>query len=127
MIDGDMYYKGQGGTVWSLAVFHWSRVPSCLPHAVMKRDVDENMKKLTDEWLRAQTKKQQAKKESVKKTMKSRMDLILKVIQKLQSCRGTLVRTNEQLGNSVERQRAKEEMESRLPDLEELANYFSRF
>ena len=85
------------------------------------------MKKLTDEWLRVQTKKQQAKKESVKKTMKSRMDLILKVIQKLQSCRGTLVRTNEQFGNSMERQRAKEEMESRLPDLEELANYFSKF
>ena len=93
----------------------------------MKRDIDENMKKLTDEWLRVQTKKQQAKKESVKKTMKSRMDLILKVIQKLQSCRGTLVRTNEQFGNSMERQRAKEEMESRLPDLEELANYFSKF
>ena len=93
----------------------------------MKRDIDENMKKLTDEWLRVQTKKQQAKKESVKKTMKPRIDLVLKFIQKLQSCRGTLVRTNEQLGNSVEMQRAKEEMESRLPDLEELANYFSKF
>ena len=59
--------------------------------------------------------------------MKSRMDLILKVIRKLQQCRGTMVRTNEQFGNSVERQRVKEEMESVLPDLEQLIDFFSKF
>ena len=55
------------------------------------------------------------------------MDLILKVIQKLQWCRGTLVRVHEVYGNSVERQRAKEEMESRLIDLDKLIEYFNKF
>ena len=59
--------------------------------------------------------------------MKQRMDLILKVIKKLQWCRGTLVRVNELHGNSVERQRAKEEMESRLTDLDKLIEYFNKF
>ena len=55
------------------------------------------------------------------------MDLILKVIQKLQWCRGTLVRVHEVYGNSPERQMAKEEMESRLIDLDKLIDYFSKF
>ena len=55
------------------------------------------------------------------------MDLILKVIKKLQWCRGTLVRVNELHGNSVERQRPKEEMESRLTDLDKLIEYFNKF
>ena len=59
--------------------------------------------------------------------MKRRMDLILRVIGKLQACRGTLVDVNEQHGNSVERQRAKEEMESRLKDLDRLIEIFSSF
>ena len=49
--------------------------------------------------------------------MKNRMDLIARVIKKLQL----------QYGNSVERQRAKEEMESRLGDLEQLVEFFSQF
>ena len=59
--------------------------------------------------------------------MKRRMDLILRVIRKLQSCRGVLVRIHERYGNSIERQRAKEEMESRLVDLQKLVDYFSKF
>ena len=59
--------------------------------------------------------------------MKERMDLILKVIKKLQTCRGTLVRVNEVDGNSVMRQRAKEEMESKLIDLDKLIEYFNKF
>ena len=102
-------------------------MPATRSYETILRDMDENMKQLCDDWLRVQFKKRRAKKESVKKQMKSRMDLILQVIRKLQQCRGTLVRTNEEFGNSVERQRAKEEMESRLPDLEQLIDFFSKF
>ena len=59
--------------------------------------------------------------------MKNRMDLIVKVIKKLQTCRGILARTDEQYGNSIERQRAKEEMESRLGDLDQLVEFFNQF
>ena len=102
-------------------------MPATRGYETILRDIDENMKKLSDDWLRVQTKKRRARKESVKKQMKSRMDLILKVIRKMQRCRGTMVRTNEQFGNSVERQRVKEEMESVLPDLEQLIDFFSKF
>ena len=102
-------------------------MPATRGYETILRDIDENMKKLSDEWLRVQTKKRRAQNESVKKRMKSRMDLIVKVIQKLQQCRGTMVRTNEQFGNSVQQQRVKEEMESVLPDLEQLSDFFSKF
>ena len=102
-------------------------MPATRGYETILRDIDENMKGLCDDWLLVQTKKRRARKESVKNQMKSRMDLMIKVIRKLQQCRGTLVRANEQFGNSVERQRAKEEMESCLPDLEQLTEFFSRF
>ena len=102
-------------------------MPATRGYETILRDIDANMKRLTDDWLRVQFKKRRAKRESVKKQMKARMDLILQVIQKLQSCRGHMVRVNEQHGNSEERQRAKEEMESRLPDLEQLIDFFSKF
>ena len=57
--------------------------------------------------------------------MKRKMDLIARVIGKLQSCRGTLVRINDEHGNSVEWQKAKEEMESRLIDFEQLTEFFN--
>ena len=66
-------------------------------------------------------------KESFKKEMKRRMDLISKVIKKLQTCRGTLVRVNEVYGNSVTRQRAKDEMEGKLIDVDRLIEYFNKF
>ena len=59
-------------------------MPATRSYEVILRDMDENMKKLCDDWLRVQFKKRRAKKESVKKQMKSRMDLILQVIRKLQ-------------------------------------------
>ena len=73
--------------------------------------------------LRSGAPRQQAGRQS----MKNRMDLIARVIKKLQTCRGILVRTDEQYGNSVERQRAKEEMESRMEDLDALVEFFSQF
>ena len=91
------------------------------------RDIDSKIQHLSDEWLRVQFKKRRAKTPSRRGSMKNRMDLIARVIKKLQTCRGILVRTDEQYGNSVERQRAKEEMESRVGDLEALVEFFSQF
>ena len=90
-------------------------------------EIDEKLEKLSDNWERVQSKRRMGKKELFKKAMKQRMDLILKVIKKLQWCRGTLVRVNKLHGNSVERQRAKEEMESRLIDLDKLIEFFNKF
>ena len=102
-------------------------MPATRGYEVILRDIDNKMTRLTDDWLRVQSKKRRAKKESTKKQMKSRMDLILQVIRKLQQCRGNPERVNQRFGNSVERQRVQEEMESRLPDLEQLTEFFSRF
>ena len=90
-------------------------------------EIDEKLEKLSDNWERVQSKRRMGKKELFKKAMKQRMDLILKVIKKLQWCRGTLVRVHKVYGNSVKRQRAKEEMESRLIDLDKLIQYFNKF
>ena len=71
-------------------------------------EMDEKLETLSNQWERVQSKRRRGKKELFKKTKKKRIDLILKVIQKLQWCRGTLVRVHEVYGNSPERQRAKE-------------------
>ena len=91
------------------------------------REIDEKLETLSDQWERVHFKKRMGKRELFKKEMKKRMDLILKVIKKLQTCRGTLVRVNEVYGNSVTRQRAKEEMEKKLIDLDKLIEYFHKF
>ena len=101
-------------------------MPITRSYDTILRDIDKNVK-LTDDCLSVQFKKRRAKKESVKTNMKNRMDLILRVIQKLQTCHSILVQTNEQYGNSMERQNAKEEMESQLVDLEQLTEFFSKF
>ena len=91
------------------------------------REIDDRLETLNDQWERVHFKKRMGKREAFKKAMKERMDLILKVIKKLQTCRGTLVRVNEVYGNSVTRQRAKEEMEKKLIDLDKLIEYFHKF
>ena len=91
------------------------------------KEIDDRLEKLSDDWERVQSKRRMGKKPLFKKAMKERMDLILKVIKKLQTCRGTLVRVHEVYGNSVTRQRAKEEMESKLIDLDKLMEYFNKF
>ena len=91
------------------------------------REIDDRLETLNDQWERVHFKKRMGKREPFKKEMKKRMDLILKVMKKLQTCRGTLVQVNEVYGNSVERQRAKEEMERRLIDLDKLIEYFHKF
>ena len=59
--------------------------------------------------------------------MKKRMDLILKVNMKLQTCKQSLYSLHLVHGNSVERQRGKEEMEKRLSHMDKLLEYFSQF
>ena len=63
----------------------------------------------------------------VRKKMKDRMDIILKVNLKLQTCQQSLQAIYMVHGNSNERQRMKEEMEARLIDVEKLLNHFSQF
>ena len=91
------------------------------------KEIDEKLEILNDQWERVHFKKRMGKRELFKREMTKRMDVILRVIKKLQTCRGTLVRVNEVYGNSVTRQRAKEEMESKLKDVDRLIEYFHKF
>ena len=91
------------------------------------KEIDVKVETLREQWQRVQFKKRMGKRESFKKEMKKRMDLILKVLKKLQTCRGTLVRVNEEFGNSVTRQRAKDEMERKLIEVDRLIEYFNKF
>ena len=50
------------------------------------KEADEYLEKLSDEWERVQYKKRRAKKEGVKELLKRRMDLIVKVMKKVQTC-----------------------------------------
>ena len=125
-----MRLKAESELIESLAVFVLvlsATMPATRAFRTILREIDSKIQRLSDDWLRVQFKKRRAKKASRRENMKNRMDLIARVIKKLQSCRGILVRTDEQYGNSVERQRAKEEMESRLGDLEQLVEFFSNF
>ena len=122
-----MSHKGRDCWRLSLAVFFTaSNMPITRGYQILNK-IDEKLERLSDDWERVQSKRRRGKKALFRKTMKQRMDLILKVIKKLQWCRGTLVRVNKLHGNSVERQRAKEEMESRLIDLDKLIEFFNKF
>ena len=83
--------------------------------------------RLEDEWARVQHKRMKHKKQKVRKKMKERMDLILKVNLKLQTCKQSLEAIHLVHSNSVERQRMKEEMEVRLLDIDKLMDFFSQF
>ena len=102
-------------------------MPITRAYETILKEIDDKLEKLSDDWERVQSKRRMGKKPLFKKTMKQRMDLILKVIKKLQWCRGTLVRVNEVYGNSVTRQMAKEEMERKLIDVDRLIEYFHKF
>ena len=102
-------------------------MPITRDYDTILREIDEKLETLNDQWERVHFKKRMGKRELFKKEMKKRMDLILKVIRKLQTCRGTLVRVNEVYGNSVTRQMAKDEMERKLIDVDRLIEYFHKF
>ena len=100
-------------------------MPITRGYETILKEIDDKLERLNDDWERAQSKRRMGKKALFRKTMKQRMDLILKVIKKLQWCRGTLVGVHELHGNSVERQM--DEMESRPIDLDKLIEYFNKF
>ena len=102
-------------------------MPATRSYEVIMKDMEKYLERLEDEWARVQYKRMKHKKECVRKKMKERMDLILKVNLKLQTCKQSLEAIHMVHGNSVERQRMKEEMESRMLDLDKLLEYFSRF
>ena len=83
-------------------------MPITRGYETILKEIDDKLERLSDDWEQVQSKRRRGKKELFKKVMKKRVHLILKVIQKLQWCRGTLVRVHEVYGNSPERQRAKE-------------------
>ena len=89
------------------------------------KDMDKYLERLEDEWARVQHKRKKHKKEKVRKKMKERMDLILKVNLKLQTCKQSLEAIHMVHGNSNERPRMKEEMEARLLDLDKLGLFQS--
>ena len=102
-------------------------MPITRAYETILKEIDDKLEKLSDDWERVQSKQRMGRKPLFKKAMKQRIYLILKVIKKLQWCRGTLVQVHEVYGNSVERLRAKEEMGSRLIDLDKLIEYFNKF
>ena len=102
-------------------------MPITRGYETILKDLDEYKEKFSDDWERVQFKKRRAKKESAKTLLKGRMDLIARTIVKLQNMRRILVRIHETHGNSVERQKAKEEVESRMFDLEKLMRCFSQY
>ena len=102
-------------------------MPATRSYEVIVKEIGDSLVRLEDEWARVQHKRMNHKKEKVRKKMKERMDLILKVNLKLQTCQQSLQAIHLVHGNSVERQRMKEEMEARLMDLDKLLDYFSQF
>ena len=85
------------------------------------------LEQLSDEWERVQSKRRRARSQDAQELLKRKSRLILRVILRLQKCRGELIKIDEEYGNSVERQRAKEKMEVRLSDMDKLFEYFSQF
>ena len=102
-------------------------MPATRSYEVIMKDIENSLEKLEDEWARVQHKRMKHKKEKVRKKMKERMDIILKVNLKLQSCKQMLYSLYLVHGNSVQRQRMKEEMEARLIDVDKLLDRFSQF
>ena len=93
-------------------------MPATRSYEAIMKEVEDYLVKLEDEWARVQTKRMKHKKEKVRKKMKERMDLILRVNMKLQKCKQSLQALHLVHGNSVEWQRGKEEMETRLSDIQ---------
>ena len=102
-------------------------MPATRSYEDILKDVNECLEKLNNEWERVQTKRLKGKKEEFRKLMKERMDLILRVHRKLQRCKTLLINLHQTYGNSPERQRAKEEMEDHLSDIQWFFSSFSQF
>ena len=86
VIGGRVLHKGQDWRRLLLAVFSLVlsvNMPITRGYQTILKEVDDYLERLSDEWERVQFKKRRGKKQMVKDLMKKRMDLILKVIQKL--------------------------------------------
>ena len=79
-------------------------MPIIRGYDTMLKEADAYLEKLNDEWERVQYKKRCVIKEDVKELLKRRLNLIVKVMKKVQTCRGQLVRLDEAYSNSMERQ-----------------------
>ena len=102
-------------------------MPGTRSYGDILKDVNECLEILNDEWERVQTKRLKGKNEEFRKLMKERMDLIVRVHWKLQRGKRLLITRHQTYRNSPERQRAKEEMEDRLSDLQWFFSSFSQF
>ena len=126
-----MSHKGRAERVlfYSQLLLVWSavKIPATRSYETIVKEIGDYLVRLEDEWARVQHKRIKHKQERCRKEFKRRMDLILKVNRKLQTCQQSLQAIHLVHGNSVERQRMKEEMESRLMDVEKLFEYFSQF
>ena len=102
-------------------------MPATQSYETIMQEFAVKLERLEDKWARVQHKRMNHKKQSVRKKMKERMDIILKVNLKLQTCQQSLQAIHLVHGNSVERQRMKEEMEARFIDVDKLLEHFSQF
>ena len=102
-------------------------MPATRSYKVIMKEIEDCLEKLEDEWAHVQHKRMKHKKEKVRKKMKDRMDIILKVNLKLQTCKQSLYSIHLVHGNSNEQQRMKEEMKARLRDVDKLIEHFSQF
>ena len=131
MIGGAVSHKRRAGhVVFLLAVvtgLSATKMPATRSYETIMQEFAVKLERLEDEWARVQHKRMKHKKESVRKKMKERMDIILKVNLKLQTCQQSLQAIHLVHGNSVERQRMKEEMEARFIDVDKLLDHFSQF
>ena len=131
MIGGALSHKGRAErSCFLLAVvtgLSAVKMPATRSYETIMKEFAVKLERLEDEWARVQHKRMKHKKESVRKKMKERMDIILKVNLKLQTCQQSLQAIHLVHGNSVERQRMKEEMEARFIDVDKLLEHFSQF
>ena len=58
-------------------------MPITRGYETILKEIDDKLERLSDDWERVQSKRRRGKKELFKKVMKKRVDLILKVIQKM--------------------------------------------
>ena len=91
MIGGVVSHKGRAWRVLLLLAVvtgleRFSKMPATRSYETIVKEIEDCLVRLEDEWARVQTKRMKHKKEKVRKKMKERMDIILKVNLKLQTC-----------------------------------------
>ena len=111
---------GSSLAVYVLVSSAFLKMPATQSYKVIMKEMEDYLVRLEDEWARVQHKRMKHKHECCRKEFKRRMDLILKVNCKFKTCKQSLQAIHMVHGNSLERQRMKEEMEKRLTDVDKL-------